>query len=286
MALAQLEHDVAQGAPVGHLGVAGAQHQQGGADDGFGLGAGVGQLVIVQPQVVGQPQGGFHELGGVAAACQLGPVVGQRAQGPLGQLRDVNVGELLAFVHAEVAGLRHDDQPLEHVGAALGARQETVVAQRFGGAAQVTLTAVFEVQAHEVDDAVAGALELGAQELAAEIGGDLHHAFGRAAADVVKLGLVDQAVLHAVLQGFFEERPGVVQRDASGWGERGVRHQMADSSSESSTTVVTRPKSVSLVSTLLPSSSSSSSNSGRPDSKARTLARSTSSISVNRSGHS
>ena len=98
------------------------------------------------------------------------------------------------------------------------------------------------------------------------------------------------ALLHAMVQGFLEERARIVQCDGGRGGGRSVRHrrrqaaQMADSSSGSCATGVARPRSVSARSTL-PSSSSASSSS-RPRSWARALARSTSSISMNRSGSS
>jgi hypothetical protein len=58
-----------------------------------------------------------------------------------------------------------------------------------------------------------GLLQLRTQVFAAEVARDLHHALGRIRADGVQPGAVDQAVLHAVMQRLFEERPRIVQRD-------------------------------------------------------------------------
>ena len=90
-------------------------------------GGGGFQLVGVQVVLCGQPLGGGDGLGNLAAPGQLGAVVGMAAQRPGGQQRGFGIG---IPGHAEVAALGHGDQALEHVRAALGARQKRVVAQR------------------------------------------------------------------------------------------------------------------------------------------------------------
>jgi hypothetical protein len=132
---------------------------------------------------------------------------------PFAEQRDVLVGEATALVHAEMAVLRHRDQRLQQVRAALGARQERVIPQGLGRPAQVAAAAVLQRQAHQVDQARTGLLQLRTQVFAAEVARDLHHALGRIRADGVQPGAVDQAVLHAVMQRLFEERPRIVQRD-------------------------------------------------------------------------
>ena len=123
--------------PVGQLIASHRKNQQGGAQDGFGVGAGVFQLFGVHVQFGGHPGGGFHQFIGMAAASQFGAVVSQAAQCPFRQLRNLVVREASALIHAEVTALRHGNQAFEHVRAALGPRQQRVVAQRFCGQAQV-----------------------------------------------------------------------------------------------------------------------------------------------------
>ena len=69
------------------------------------------------------------------------------------------------------------------------------------------------MQADQVDQARARLFKLGAQELAAKVAGNLHHAFGRLLAHGLDSVVRDDAVLHTIGQGFFKERPGVKQGD-------------------------------------------------------------------------
>ena len=182
-----------------------------------------------------------------------------------------------------------------------------MIAQCFGRLAQVAAGRVFKIQTHEVDDARTGFLQVGAQVLIAEIARNLNHAFGRVSGDLGQFLRAEQAGLNAKLQCFLEIGPGVVARDCCrrDWRRRliggdggcliryrrnrvgGARHgvQIADSSSDSRAAGVAWPRSVSPVSTLPSSSSPAASSSARPRSWARALARSTVSISMNRSGN-
>ncbi len=97
-----------------------------------------------------------------------------------------------------------------------------MVAQRFGGAAQVALTVVFEVEADEVDDASTGFLDIRAQVLGTEILGDLHHSFRC----VVEYGgqslRIDDPLAHAVDQCLLEERSIVENGDLAAVARREV----------------------------------------------------------------
>jgi hypothetical protein len=60
--------------------------------------------------------------------------------------------------------------------------------QGLGRPAQVAAAAVLQRQAHQVDQARTGLLQLRAQIFAAEVARDLHHALGRIRADGVQPG--------------------------------------------------------------------------------------------------
>ena len=169
----------------------------------------------------------MDQLRDLAAFGKLGLVVRQAAQRPFGQLRDVVVCEATLLVHAEVAALRHGDQGFKHVRCAFGTREQAVVAQGLRRLSQVALAAVLQIQADQVDNALAGPFQLGPQELAAEVTCNLHHAFGGFGLYRLELSLIDEAVPQAVSQGLFKKRPRVEQRNGlSGFGMRryGIRH--------------------------------------------------------------
>ena len=296
--LAQADDHLFECGPVRHRAASAGAHQQRRAYHRFRVSAGILQIVGIHTQLSRHPDGGLHQRGRVGARGALGEVVVQAAQRPLGEQRDVLVLERSMRLHAEVAALGHGDQRLEHVRAALGARQQTVVAQGPGGQVQVAPGRMLQVQAHQVDQPVAGAFQIGTQVLGSEIPRDLYHALGCFLAHGGQLRGPDDAVAHAVLQGLLEEGPLVEQRDGlqgrlRRCGRRvhraigccGWRHQIADSSSSSRAAGVLPPRSVSLVSTRV-SSSTASSSSARPWSWARAWARKTSKVSVKRSGHS
>ena len=115
------------------------------------------------------------------------------------------------LVHPEVGVYRHGDQVLEHVRSRFGARQDGIVAQQFGGLMQVAFTDVLQVKTHQVDQAVFGFLQVGAQKLVAEVARNLHHTFGRIGAQGVEFLLVDQPVLHAIDQYLLEKWAGVIE---------------------------------------------------------------------------
>ena len=122
------------------------------------------------------------------------------------------LGKTTVLMHAKVAVLRHGYQGLEHVRSSLGTRQKGVVAQQFSRYAQITLAAVLQVQAHQVDHAVAGFFQLRAQKLGAKVARNLNHAFRRLGVNGLQLGRGDDAVLYAVGQRLLEERASVKQR--------------------------------------------------------------------------
>ena len=86
-----------------------------------------------------------------------------------------------------------------------------MVAQQPGGFCQVTAAGVFQMEADQIDDAVFGALQLGAQKLGAKVTCNLHHAFGRAGLDFIQFLRVNDAVLHAIYQRFLKKRACVKQ---------------------------------------------------------------------------
>jgi hypothetical protein len=112
-----------------------------------------------------------------------------------------------------VAVLGQGDEVFQEGGARFGVRQKRVVAQRFCRQLHIATRAVLKVQADEVDDAVFGLLDFRAQILAAKIARDLNHAFGRFGFNSRQLRSRNDAVLHAILQGFFEEGAGIVEAD-------------------------------------------------------------------------
>ena len=73
------------------------------------------------------------------------------------------------------------------------------------------VAAFLQVQADQVDHALARFFQLGAQEFAAKVARNLHHALGGLRVDGVQRGLVDHAMLHAMRQRLFKKRPCVVQ---------------------------------------------------------------------------
>ena len=95
--------------------------QQGGADDGLGIGACFFQVVGAQTEALGQPQRGLDGVLHGQTLGQFGTVLRVAFERPLGQLRYVLVREALALVHAEVAVLRHGDELFQQLRAALGA---------------------------------------------------------------------------------------------------------------------------------------------------------------------
>ena len=252
-----------------------------GAQHAFGVGAALFQGLVFQAVVPGDPERRLHHFADAAAARQLLTVLrvaAQRPQRQQGHLR------LLLALHAEVAALGQGNELAQQVGAGLGAREQRVLGQELRRAGKVAARRLLQVQADEVDHALARALQLGAQEFGAEVARDLHQALGCLGVQGGKLLGAQDAVRRAVHQGALEERARVVQGQRVRRLVVGSRHQMADSSSEARAAGVALPRSVSLVSNL-PSPSSSGSASS-PRSCARALARSTSSISMNRSRHS
>ena len=189
--------------------------QQACTDHRLGIGTRLFQCVLFQLVVPGQPQGGVHRLGDLAAPRQFSPVVGMAAQRPLRQLRGFGTG---MACQGKVAVLGQRNQALEHVRATLGARQQRMVAQLDGRLVQVAARGLQQVQADEVDHAVPGLFQLGAQKLAAKVAGNLHDALGRVGIHHRQPRRVDDAVLHAMGQGLVEERACVVQLQCGGGG--------------------------------------------------------------------
>ena len=257
---------------------------QGGAQHAFGVGAALFQRFVVQLVVAGNPQRCLHHLANAAAPRQFFTVLGIAAQRPQRQQRDLG---LVLALHAKVGALGQGNQGAQHVGAGFGARQQRMRGEQLRCLCEVTARRILQMQTDEVDDALARTFQFGPQKLAAKVARYLHHALGSLRMQGGELFGPQNAVVNAVRQRALEKRACVVQgqRLRRCFVRTAARHQMADSSSEVRAAGVTLPRSVSLVSNL-PSSSSSGCSSPSPRSCARALARSTKSISINRSRHS
>ena len=79
----------------------------------------------------------------------------------------------------------------------------------------ITIVAVLQVQAHQIDHAIFRFFKLRSQKLCAKVACNLHHAFGRIFADGIQFLAVDDVVLNAVLQSLLKKRPRVIQRHPS-----------------------------------------------------------------------
>ena len=88
-----------------------------------------------------------------------------------------------------------------------------MVAQCLGRQPQVAATAVLQVEADKVDQAGAGLLQLRAQELAAKVARNLHHALGRLGTQDLQPLRRQQAVRHAMGQRLLKEGASVKQGD-------------------------------------------------------------------------
>jgi hypothetical protein len=119
-------------------------------------------------------------------------------------------------MRADHGAVRQGVEHSQQVGTALGMRQEGLVAQRDRGALQVFAGAFRQVQADQIDHALAGVFQIGAQMSGAEMVGDLHDALGTVGEQRFQPARREDVVLESEAQRFNKERTGVERRDVSG----------------------------------------------------------------------
>jgi hypothetical protein len=167
-------------------------------------------LVAGNAHFLGQPEREIDHVAVRLAHGKLGAVFRKRDR--IRRRLFVEIGALLLDRNRSALdqrAVRHRMQPLEHVRAGLGMRQQGLVAQGRGGELNVAFRHVLEVEADQVHHAVQGEFEVRPQIRRAEIIGDLHHALRQFLLQAVQPVGRDHVLHNGALQRPGKKRPGV-----------------------------------------------------------------------------